>query len=134
MLLVFTECVKCNRRDSISALNDSEMETLQLEGTLRMKLRLFGQCALILVCGLTCLSQVVGAQHASARKRHKSAHSVRGSARKRHKSARLAQALAHKKHKATGLLQSFQYQDVALVGGPIGPQAEAAREFYLVLS
>ena len=37
-------------------------------------------------------------------------------------------------HRASGKLKSFTYQDVTLSGGPMGVQAEGAREFYLALS
>lgn len=37
-------------------------------------------------------------------------------------------------HRVVGRLQTFNYPDVRLTGGPLGAQAQAAREFYLALS
>ncbi len=38
------------------------------------------------------------------------------------------------KHSPEGILQPFKYKDVILTGGPMGVQAEGARDFYLSLS
>jgi len=45
-----------------------------------------------------------------------------------------AQTAANKTHKSSGILQPFRYQDVTLTGGPMGSQAQGARDFYLSLS
>lgn len=71
-----------------------------------MKLWRPGLCALTILCGLALLGQSTVAQKATA----------------------------GKTHKASGILQPFRYQDVTLTGGPLGSQADGARDFYLALS
>jgi len=71
-----------------------------------MKLGMRGGCALAVLCGVVFSGQRVVAQT----------------------------AVADKTHKASGMLQPFGYPDVVLTAGPMGMQAEGARDFYLSLS
>ena len=71
-----------------------------------MKLGMRGGCALAVLCGVVFSGQRVVAQT----------------------------AVADKTHKASGMLQLFGYPDVVLTAGPMGMQAEGARDFYLSLS
>jgi uncharacterized protein len=40
---------------------------------------------------------------------------------------------AERVHRSSGVLQAFTYGDVTLTGGPLGKQAQFARDFYLAL-
>ena len=76
------------------------------KGNEEMKSRKLVSCATALVGGLLFLAQS-------------------GSALK---------ATADTTHQSAGILQPFRYQDVTLTGGPMGVQAQGARDFYLALS
>ena len=76
------------------------------KGKEQMKLTEVGFRGLAVLCGLVLLGQSIAAQKATT----------------------------YKTHKASGILQPFRYTDVTLTGGPMGTQAEGARDFYLSLS